>query len=336
MIASWPAPVFDQLCRVAIEARSPAYALVSPAGQLLDWGGNWAAYGIHDLQHGGIVSQQIFFLEGLLPLDGLELFLPCLKTDEGLCADIYCFASEAGDWVLLLDASQGELQANLLQQYRHDLSLLRSQHAQLHPRQVSLSTGQATHLLPPSAGERCNLTILCVDLRGFVAYSEQHSAVAVFKVLNFYLRILIQAIVSEAGLIKQLTGGTITACFGILPSTQAATRAIQAAHHIRAAVQEINQLRYAKHQPGFEVAIGIASGAIALGMIGDSNYQSLGAIGQEINLATALQQQASPGEILIDATTFRQAIERQPQFHLNLRSEGAIPEDIQVYSNMLS
>jgi class 3 adenylate cyclase len=336
MISSLPTPVFNHLCRVAIEDRSPAYLLVSPTGQLLDWGGNWATYGIHDLQRGEAVCQQLFFLEGLLPLDGLELFLPRLKTDYGWCADAYFFPSEAGDWVLLLDASLDELQANLLQQYRNDLSLLQTQHAQLLHHQFSSATHQASHRLPLlPAGERRNLTILCAELREFVAYSEQHSAAAVFKVLNFYVRALIQAIVSEAGLIERLTGGTITAYFGLLPSANtAASRAIQAAQKIRSAVQEINQFRRSKTQIEFDVAIGIASGSIALGMVGNQDYQSLGAIGNDVNLATALQQQASPGEILIDQNTFMQATDAQPHFSPSVQSGAMIAGSVRLYSDM--
>lgn len=149
-MAAFPLPVLNRLCRVTIEPRSPAYLLVSPIGQLLDGGGNWTAYGLSDLQRGEIASSQVCFLEGLLPLNGLKLFLPCLKTEDGLCADVYCFPSEAGDWVLLLDASIEERQLSLLQQYWHDL-ILQSQSAQrqrLH-HLIDSKTSRLVPFLPP-------------------------------------------------------------------------------------------------------------------------------------------------------------------------------------------
>lgn len=98
------------------ESRSLAYLLVDKHGCLDSWGGKLHAYGIANLHQGEDASQQIFFLEGLLPLDGFPLFLPCLKTERGICADVHLFPEKEGDWVLLLDASWDEMQIFKVQQ----------------------------------------------------------------------------------------------------------------------------------------------------------------------------------------------------------------------------
>lgn len=119
-----PAPIINYLFNFIIDNRSLAYLLVSKNGCLSAWGGKLSAYGVTNLQQGENVKQQVFFLEGLLPLDDSPLFLPCLKTEYGICADVHIFPSTEGDWVLLLDATAHEMQIGLVQQYVNDISLL--------------------------------------------------------------------------------------------------------------------------------------------------------------------------------------------------------------------
>ncbi len=117
-----PLQVSDYISNYVVENRSPAYLLVK-SGCLIDWGGQLAAYGVTNLQKSKWVEEQVFFLEGLLPLDNGNLFLPCVQTEYGLCADIYVFPGDEGDWVLMLDATLNETQRRLTQQQRNELSL---------------------------------------------------------------------------------------------------------------------------------------------------------------------------------------------------------------------
>ena len=115
-----PTPIIAYLIALMLENRSLAYLLVRKDGSLLAWGGKLADYGVKNLEKGLNIGQQIFFLEGLLPLDDFPLFLPRLKTEEGICADVHVFPSEEGDWVLLLDATLDEMQLSLLLQQAND------------------------------------------------------------------------------------------------------------------------------------------------------------------------------------------------------------------------
>lgn len=63
-------------------------------------------------------------MEGLLPLDDFPLFLPRLKTGDGICADVHLFPSQEGDWILFLDATLDEMQLSLIQQQANDSVLL--------------------------------------------------------------------------------------------------------------------------------------------------------------------------------------------------------------------
>lgn len=111
-----PFPISTYLINFMKESRSLAYLFVDKHGCLDSWGGKLQEYGITNLHQGEDASQQIFFLEGLLPLDGFPLFIPCLKTEPGICADVHLFPEKEGDWVLLLDATWDEMQIFKVQQ----------------------------------------------------------------------------------------------------------------------------------------------------------------------------------------------------------------------------
>jgi len=98
---------------------------VGKDGRLINWGGNLSAYGIKSLKKGEPIWKQVFFLDGLLPLDDAPLFLECVKAGCGLSADIHIFPGDEGNWILFLDATLEETRRRLLQQKTNELSLLR-------------------------------------------------------------------------------------------------------------------------------------------------------------------------------------------------------------------
>lgn len=119
----FPAPVLDYLNHLASEQREPAYLLVNDQEQLIAWGGRIDRYGISNLREGVPVGDQVFFLEGLFPLNNDKLILPCMQTDSGRPADIHLFSTRKGDCALLLDATMQEMQQRLMQQKGNELSL---------------------------------------------------------------------------------------------------------------------------------------------------------------------------------------------------------------------
>jgi signal transduction histidine kinase len=123
MMAQLPSSVLAYLSRLAADHRSPAYLLTNEEGLLCDWGGELATYGIADLRAGEPIGQQVFFLEGLMPLAEEGLILPCMQTEPGRPADLHLFSTPAGDCALLLDASISERQQRLMQQKGNESSL---------------------------------------------------------------------------------------------------------------------------------------------------------------------------------------------------------------------
>jgi hypothetical protein len=123
-MADIPNAVILYILNFIIEERSLAYLLVQKDGSLLAWGGKLTQYGITNLRQGMQISEQLFFLEGLLPSDDSPVFLPLIKVASGICADIHIFPSDEGDWVLLLDSILHEKPLAIMQQEANSSSLL--------------------------------------------------------------------------------------------------------------------------------------------------------------------------------------------------------------------
>ncbi|MBU7586694.1 MAG: hypothetical protein KAF91_28180 [Nostoc sp. TH1S01] len=122
-MADIPNAIILYILNFIIEERSLAYLLVKKDGCLIAWGGKLAEYGIKNLSQGKQVCEQVFFLEGLLPLDDSPLFLPLMNIAVGICADIHIFHSEEGDWVLLLNSILDENHLSAMQQEANYSSL---------------------------------------------------------------------------------------------------------------------------------------------------------------------------------------------------------------------
>ncbi|MCV3213818.1 hypothetical protein OGM63_09895 [Plectonema radiosum NIES-515] len=118
-----PPAVVADILTFMLEQLSLAYLLVNKDGCLSASGGKLAVYGVTNLEKETNVGEQIFFLEGLLPLDDFPLFIPRMKTEYGICADVHIFPTKEGDWVLMLDATKDELQLSVIQQQVNDSSL---------------------------------------------------------------------------------------------------------------------------------------------------------------------------------------------------------------------
>ena len=118
-----PSNVNDFMLKLVSETRSPAYLTVTNDGILREFGGSLTVYGIHALQKDQRAADQILFLEGMLPLESSPVFLPYVKTDSGLYADVYLIRNEQGTSVLFLDATFDARKRKAIQQKANDLSL---------------------------------------------------------------------------------------------------------------------------------------------------------------------------------------------------------------------
>jgi PAS domain S-box-containing protein len=118
-----PTPIRDFILELTEDMRSPAYMLVNDESELMAWGGDWGTHEVSGLEERVNVSEHVPFLQGMLPLETHNVFLPYVQTREGQYADIYLFQRKEGTWVLLLDATADATKRQRMQQKASNLSL---------------------------------------------------------------------------------------------------------------------------------------------------------------------------------------------------------------------
>ena len=121
-----PTPVDDHLRRLTTGVFEPAFFLVDAESVVREAGGWLDRYGLDDLRVDRPADEQLWFLEGVLPLDGPEsLVLPSVQISEGRPTHIHLIPDQRGTWVLLVDASGEHAQQQLYQQAVNRRDLLR-------------------------------------------------------------------------------------------------------------------------------------------------------------------------------------------------------------------
>lgn len=151
------------------------------------------------------------------------------------------------------------------------------------------------------------LTVVCVDLRGFTAYSQAQTSVQVIGVLREYYRVACEVVARHDGTIKDLAGDGILILVGApLPMQDHASRGLEMADGIRAAVSAVAR-GWSANGRHLGVGVGVASGTVTVGAIDAGDRFEYTAVGSAVNLASRLCEEAADGEILAAARTLELA-----------------------------
>ncbi|MDM0026728.1 PP2C family protein-serine/threonine phosphatase [Variovorax saccharolyticus] len=126
-----PTRISDSLLELIHAQRFLAHLVIDDSQQLTQAGGHLAHYGLDGLQAGCLASDQIPFLEGLLPLAETPFLIRSMEMPSGRVADIHFFADDGTVWVLLLDVTAEYEEARLVQQKAYDMTLLSQREARL-------------------------------------------------------------------------------------------------------------------------------------------------------------------------------------------------------------
>jgi class 3 adenylate cyclase/PAS domain-containing protein len=152
-------------------------------------------------------------------------------------------------------------------------------------------------------GSRALITTLFADLSGFTRLGESVSPETLISVINCYLSAAADAVLAQEGTIDKFLGDAIMAWFNApIQQPDHALRAVKAA----VALRDIVPMIKCQFPPDFQLdfTIGLDTGEAVLGLVGTEKRLDYTAIGDSVNTAKRLQENAKPGQILISSSTW--------------------------------
>jgi class 3 adenylate cyclase/tetratricopeptide (TPR) repeat protein len=157
-------------------------------------------------------------------------------------------------------------------------------------------------------GERKQVTVLFCDMEGFTALSERHGPEEAYSIMDQVYEILIHKVHDFEGTVNEMTGDGIMALFGapiaLEDAPQRAIRSSFAIHREMAKFSDkIKQER--KGMPTLRMRVGIHTGPVIVGTLGNDLRVEFKAVGDTVNLASRMQDLAEPGTTYVTDETFR-------------------------------
>jgi adenylate cyclase len=154
-------------------------------------------------------------------------------------------------------------------------------------------------------GERRDITLMFVDIRGFTSMSESMAASDVTEVVQMYLDHLSGIIFTWDGTIDKYVGDEIMA-FWNAPRTQAnhALLALRCAYDCINRGPELQQRLLEKGLPPIRWGIGINSGPAVVGNMGSRSRLQYTALGDTVNTAARFCSHAPAFHVLIGQETY--------------------------------
>src|SRR5262245_41587677 len=155
-------------------------------------------------------------------------------------------------------------------------------------------------------GERKQVTVLFADVVRSMELAERVDPEEWHRLLDRLFRILAGGVHRYEGTINQYTGDGIMALFGApVAHEDHAQRACAAAFDL---ARELSALaKDVRHESGLEFAMrmGLNSGEVVVGRIGDDLRMDYTAQGHVVGLAARVQQMAPPGGVMVNEPTAR-------------------------------
>ncbi len=157
-------------------------------------------------------------------------------------------------------------------------------------------------------GEQKLVTVLFADVANFTTISEKLDPEEIHGIMDGCFKILMDEIHKYEGTINQFTGDGVMALFGApLAHEDHAIRACHASLAIQHALTDYGDKLKKTCGIDFKMRIGLNSGPVVVGAIGDDLRMDYTAIGDTINLASRMESNAEPGAILVSGHTQRLA-----------------------------
>jgi len=154
--------------------------------------------------------------------------------------------------------------------------------------------------------EHRRTAILFLDICSFTKMSEYLTPEDVGLMLNDFFTIAVQVIYKHNGVVDKFIGDAVMAVFGLnSPLYQVSVDAVNAALDLQQATQDLMRKWERQGRPTFHVRIGINTGDVIAGNIGSRDRMNYTVIGDAVNAASRVVDQAGADEVVISGTTYK-------------------------------
>ena len=155
-------------------------------------------------------------------------------------------------------------------------------------------------------GERKLVTVLFADVANYTSISEKLDPEEVHEIMDGCLKIVMDEIHRYEGTIDKFTGDGVMALFGApLAHEDHAQRACYAALAIQRVIKEYGEIIKKEYRAEFKMRVGLNSGSVIVGAVGNDLRMDYTAIGDTTNLASRMQSMSKPGNVLVSIDTYR-------------------------------
>lgn len=185
---------------------------------------------------------------------------------------------------------------------------------------------------PSLGGQTQTATAFFCDLRRFSTVAERLSPEAIQPLVNAYT--------SKVTAITQHFGGRVVDYFGdgvfVLfrqPGQEHALQALKAALEVQSATRELMKEWKRQSDIDVEIAIGINSGKMVIGVVGSEDHMKLGAVGDSVNVAARVQGLVSECEfsILVTKESYDLIAEKLPLTPCGIFSVKGREKQVEVF-----
>ena len=157
-------------------------------------------------------------------------------------------------------------------------------------------------------GERKQVTVMFCDMAGYTSLSEILGPEEAYAIMDQVYEILIHKVHEFEGTVNEMTGDGVLALFGApIAIEDAPQRSIRVAMAIHQEISKLNE-RLKKEQAGrptLKMRIGIHTGPVVVGTLGNDLRVEFKAVGDTVNLASRMENMAEPGATNVTETTFK-------------------------------
>jgi class 3 adenylate cyclase len=156
-------------------------------------------------------------------------------------------------------------------------------------------------------GERRQVTIMFCDMKGFTPLTHELGPEETFVLMERVLEITILKVHQYEGTVNEIRGDGILALFGApIALEDAPQRAVRSALAIHQEMISFNKnLRDNNKVPPILFRIGINTGPVVVGTVGNNLRVQFTAVGDTINMASRMEALAEPGTTYVTEETFR-------------------------------